>query len=262
MDLAFGFFMLLWGLLGGGRSSGGGGGGSRGGVDRPEGPEASNRGGSRGGTLTTTPPWPAVAPTGLPAFPGAGWEPDEPPPKAVQERARALVQPLWDKGLGAHRIEQTAGRWIAYRAGITAGNRHGVIAWRVKRPAALPRAPGAPRAPAPRAPAPSSPAPAPAAVRVTVDPAVDIEPLPSPLVPLPVLRRGMGIAPAPPVRDVRLLQNYLHIPVDGRFGAGTEKAVRDFQRAHGLQVDGIVGKATWAALFAPPPRAGATGTWA
>lgn len=36
---------------------------------------------------------------------------------------------------------------------------------------------------------------------------------------------------------------------DGDFGAGTENAVRAFQKAHGLTVDGIVGPATWGALL-------------
>jgi peptidoglycan hydrolase-like protein with peptidoglycan-binding domain len=38
--------------------------------------------------------------------------------------------------------------------------------------------------------------------------------------------------------------------VDGVFGAGTESAVRTFQRHYGLTVDGVVGKATWDKLYA------------
>jgi len=38
-------------------------------------------------------------------------------------------------------------------------------------------------------------------------------------------------------------------PVDGEFGPRTERAVREFQRAEGLEVDGIVGPQTWAALL-------------
>ncbi|MFQ3618580.1 MAG: peptidoglycan-binding protein [Cyanobacteriota bacterium] len=36
---------------------------------------------------------------------------------------------------------------------------------------------------------------------------------------------------------------------DGDFGWITESAVRDFQRRHGLRVDGIVGDRTWALLL-------------
>jgi hypothetical protein len=37
--------------------------------------------------------------------------------------------------------------------------------------------------------------------------------------------------------------------IDGEFGKLTENAVIDFQKKHGLQVDGVVGRATWAKLI-------------
>ena len=39
------------------------------------------------------------------------------------------------------------------------------------------------------------------------------------------------------------------LSVDGIFGAGTERAVRDFQRLNGLTVDGVVGRVTWDAIY-------------
>lgn len=49
---------------------------------------------------------------------------------------------------------------------------------------------------------------------------------------------------------VKNLQTLLGIkPVDGIFGAATDKAVRDFQKANNLCQDGVVGSKTWDALL-------------
>lgn len=48
---------------------------------------------------------------------------------------------------------------------------------------------------------------------------------------------------------VKLLQSKLDISQSGTFGDYTESQVMKFQYAKGLTVDGLVGKATWTALF-------------
>lgn len=216
-----------------------------------------------GSPIDYTPPWPQTPPSGLPPFPGSGWEFDEPPPPPVQQRARQLVDALWAQGSGAFRIEQTAGRWIAYQAQIVSSGRKGVVAYRQKR-AQLPtgteaiasqrqqRAPAARRVPVSTAPAASSSRTSPSSPPAPVKPTHTVRVGPAQVSPvtLPTLVRGAGIKPKPPSPNVRILQQRLGIEVDGQFGAQTEKAVMDFQRAHGLEVDGIVGDKTWAALFA------------
>jgi hypothetical protein len=110
-----------------------------------------------GGGLVST--WPAQPATGLPAFPGSGWEYDEPPPAAVKQRAAELVPVLVKKGIGAKQIEQTAGRWIAYRVEKMRSGKNGITAWRLKAtttaPAPATRATSSPASPA--APAASLP---------------------------------------------------------------------------------------------------------
>lgn len=65
----------------------------------------------------------------------------------------------------------------------------------------------------------------------------------------PILRQGAS------GQDVEYLQTLLCgvgeiITVDGKFGPATTKAVKAFQKAQGLIVDGIVGAKTWTALEA------------
>jgi hypothetical protein len=83
------------------------------------------------------PAWPQSVPSGLPPFP-AGWEPDEPPPQAVQTRASQLLPLLWKSGAGQTKKEKTAGRWITYQS-QSMGKRRGVVAFRIK-PEFLPSA--------------------------------------------------------------------------------------------------------------------------
>lgn len=54
--------------------------------------------------------------------------------------------------------------------------------------------------------------------------------------------------------DVKRLQARLEIEVDGIFGPKTRDAVINWQKAHGLTADGIVGPVTWNALFPPMYR--------
>lgn len=74
---------------------------------------------------------------------------------------------------------------------------------------------------------------------------------------LPVLRSGSSGA------AVRTLQYLLRasgrsVTADGSFGPATDSAVRSYQSAHGLSVDGVVGDNTWFSLL-PVLRQGDSG---
>ncbi len=80
----------------------------------------------------------------------------------------------------------------------------------------------------------------------------------------PVLKKGLT---DPAVRDLQEALKVLRHdpgPIDGVFGASTERAVRSFQHAKGIAVDGIVGQVTWinideADQSEPVLRLGSTG---
>ncbi len=81
--------------------------------------------------------------------------------------------------------------------------------------------------------------------------------------PDPVLRYRSGFPSTSPnlQNDVKRLQRALlkagyEVDVDGRFGQGTLKAVKAFQRAQGLKVDGIVGGVADSAAGTQPGKVG------
>ena len=88
---------------------------------------------------------------------------------------------------------------------------------------------------------------------------MEVTPDPAGPTPEPVLRTGSR------GEDVKTLQGRLHDlgyytdEIDGQFGAATKAAVIDFQRANGLDADGMVGSETKALLYsveAKPKPAG------
>lgn len=89
---------------------------------------------------------------------------------------------------------------------------------------------------------------------------------------LPFPGRLLKYVPGTPLRfdraaqqwQARMQQRGWSIQVDGFYGAQSAKICRQFQQEKGLQADGIVGAATWAAAFrsdnlaAPQPSPGST----
>ena len=81
------------------------------------------------------------------------------------------------------------------------------------------------------------------------------------LLALPASSSAVGVVkPGSRGVNVEKLQRALHTNVDGIYGRGTTKLVKQFQRRHHLKADGIVGPATWRTLFrSGPTRKGGSG---
>ena len=62
-------------------------------------------------------------------------------------------------------------------------------------------------------------------------------------IPLDILRRGESS------EQVKIVQRKLGVSPTGLFGTKTQAAVRAFQKANNLRVDGVVGEKTWGALL-------------
>jgi cell wall-associated NlpC family hydrolase len=82
----------------------------------------------------------------------------------------------------------------------------------------------------------------------------------------PVTAAALGLGatregPAPPADTTRALQGKLGLAADGVYGPVTRASVREFQRVHGLEVDGVVGPQTLGALgLSAAPAAPAAGS--
>ena len=61
----------------------------------------------------------------------------------------------------------------------------------------------------------------------------------------PVLKTGSNDPAVKDLQDALKALGYYSGAVDGVFGAVTESAVKNFQQAREIAVDGIVGRVTW-----------------
>ena len=81
-----------------------------------------------------------------------------------------------------------------------------------------------------------------------------VTPDPAAPTPEPILRTGSR------GEEVKTLQSRLYAlgyytdEIDGQFGAGTKTAVIEFQKANGLEADGMVGSETSSILYSPQAK--------
>ena len=66
---------------------------------------------------------------------------------------------------------------------------------------------------------------------------------------LPLLEKGSTGASVTALQQLLTAKSYSTKGIDGKFGANTDKALRDYQEDKGLTVDGACGKNTWSALL-------------
>jgi len=66
---------------------------------------------------------------------------------------------------------------------------------------------------------------------------------------VPILQKGAKGEPVKALQALLNLRADTKLDCDGSFGPGTDKAVRNYQKAEGLTVDGSVGAATWTKLI-------------
>ena len=76
----------------------------------------------------------------------------------------------------------------------------------------------------------------------------------------PTIRKGSRGEYVTLMQTMLVNRGYSLGNVDGIFGARTDAAVREFQKANGLAVDGVCGPKTWAALDRVPEESGVTYT--
>lgn len=88
-------------------------------------------------------------------------------------------------------------------------------------------------------------------VEITPEPEIEITPTPAPqqTATLNTLRKGDQGAEVVTLQQALRELGFLNGAADGNFGTGTQTAVKNFQKAYGLDEDGIAGKMTLEKLY-------------